>query len=127
MLQSVRDFDAHTPQSSYAVEALKGAEKLFAELQPRESYRAAIRAEQLSLPAVFNVPSPGARLTPYPISVVCPGGGVRATITSCSEGRAVVSIRSAVAQAVTVKSKSSSATAALLSNVEQKVVIDGMK
>jgi hypothetical protein len=127
LLQSVRDFHAHTTQSSYATEALKGAEKLFAELQPRESYRAAIRAEQLSLPAMFDVPSLGARLAPYPISVVCSRGGVRATITSCSEGKAIVSIRSAVAQTVTLKSKTSSATAALSPNVEQQVVIDGVK
>lgn len=127
LLQSVHDLHARTTQSSYAAEELRGAEKPFAELQPRESYRAAIRAQQLSLPAAFDIPSPGEHLAPYPISVVCSKGGVRATIISCSEGKAVVSIRSAIAQTVAVKSKGLSVTAVLLPNLEQQVVIAGVK
>src|SRR5262249_31164270 len=59
LLESLRGLHARTPQSRYAVEALAEAERLLAEEQPEAAYRAGIRAEQLSLPAAFDLPAPG--------------------------------------------------------------------
>ncbi len=103
IIASLKRSHAASTQSRYAAEALAGAERLFSAGRIREAYRAAIRAEQISLPAAYEIGAPGGRLTPYPVEIRCPQGSVRAEIRSWDSRGGVVSLRSAVGQSVTMR------------------------
>jgi hypothetical protein len=124
LLSSLRERHAHSDQSRYAKEALEEAERLFSANRPQDAYRAAIRAEQLSLPAASDLPTPGGRLAPYWITVLCPAGPVRAVITTYADRMAVVSIRSAVTQTVTVRWGGFETTAALSPDIPAEITLD---
>lgn len=87
----------------YTREALEESRRLFEGGRPCEAYRAAIRAEQLLLPAAFDLPEHGGKLSPYPVTVIAEGGPLRATIGRIGPGSAVVLLRSPVAQRVRVR------------------------
>ncbi len=100
------------------------ARKLMARGSVREAYRAAIRAEQASLPAAFDVPRNGARLAPYDIAVECPLGPVRAVVRDYTDRVARVTIRSERAQVVAVKRAGVRTTATVAPNVEVQLWVE---
>jgi hypothetical protein len=124
LLASLKETHGRSEQSLFAREALEQAQTLFATNQPRAAYTAGIRAEQLSLPAAFDVPSPGTRLAPYWITILCPGGPVRATITAYSARAATVSIKSAVAQEITLRWGMIDTKATLAPNVPAEISLE---
>jgi hypothetical protein len=103
ILEAVQGAHARGPQSRFARESLAEAEKLLAAGRPEDAYRAAVRSEQLSLPAAYDLPRGGGRLEPYWIAVECPGGPVWVRILTYSADAASVSIRGAVEQKVKVR------------------------
>lgn len=103
IIASLKRVHAASAQSRYAADALAGAERLLAAGRIREAYRTAVRAEQISLPAVYEIGVPGGRLTPYPVVIRCQKGPVRAEVRSCDERTAIISLRSAVGQGVTLR------------------------
>jgi len=123
LLASLRDLHARTAQGSPAREALAKAQRLFAANRPQEAYQTAIRAEQLSLPAAFDLPAPGGRLIPYWIMIQCPGGPVRVVLTAYDEHTATLTIRSAVAQTVTVRRGPTQTTATLTPDVPVEITL----
>jgi hypothetical protein len=124
IIASLQDLHTRAKQSRYARERLDAARKLLADNRPREAYAAAVQAEQLTLPAAFDVPAPGARLAPYWVTVMCPGGPVRAVITAYTDRTAVVTVRSGVAQTVTVRWGTVETIATLSPNVPAEITLD---
>ncbi|HXG24358.1 MAG TPA: hypothetical protein VNJ09_07385, partial [Chthonomonadales bacterium] len=124
ILASLRDLHTRARQSRYARERLDAARKLLADNHPREAYAVAIQAEQLTLPASFDVPAPGARLAPYWVTVMCPGGPVRAVITAYADRTAVVTVQSRVAQTVTLRWGPAETTATLSANIPAEITLD---
>ena len=103
LLASLRRRHAASIQSRFAIDGLKEAERLFTSGRISEAYRTGIRAEQIALPAAYDVASPGGRLSPYPIAVRCPDGPVRTTVVACDDRTGVIALRSPVAQTVIVR------------------------
>lgn len=124
ILASLQDLHRHTAQSRFAKERLETARKLLLENRPREAYTAAIQAEQLSLPASFDVSTPGARLAPYWVTVMCPNGPIRAVITAYNDRTAVVTVQSRVAQTVTLRWGPAETTASLSANIPAEITLD---
>jgi hypothetical protein len=123
ILESLKGLHARTEQSLFSREALSQAISLLTARQPQEAYRAAIRAEQLSLPATFDLPAPGGRLVPYWVRVDCPGGPVRATLVTYSQQSAVIRLRSSAAQTVRLQWGESQTTATLSPDVWAEVTL----
>jgi hypothetical protein len=121
LIESVRLFHLAASQTLFSRQALEDAENHLAQNRPQEAYRAAIRAEQLSLPAVFELPKGGGRLAPYWVTVLCPEGPAQATIRVYAETTAVVSIRSAVQQTVTLRWGTSETTATLSPDIAAEI------
>jgi len=111
IIASVRERGEQQTANHYAQEALEDADRLLNLGRPREAYHAAVRCEQLLLPSSFDLPLPGGQLSPYPVTVRCPEGSVRAVIRTFDDHSAIVSIRSAVAQRVSVRLGDSGKTA----------------
>lgn len=124
LLDSLRALHAQTPPPRPAQEERAKAERLFAANRPQEAYQAAIRAEQLSLPAAFDLPAPGGRLAPYWVTVQCPSGPVRAVLTAYDDRAVVLTLRSPVAQTVAVRWGRTETSAALSPNVETEISLD---
>jgi hypothetical protein len=124
IIASLKRLHAASTQSRYAAEALAGAERLFSAGRVREAYRAAIRAEQIALPAAYEIGAPGGRLTPYPAEIRCPLGPVRVVIRSWDSKGAAVSIRSVAGQSVTLRLGASRNRVNLAAG-EEKVCIVG--
>jgi len=103
LLDSLTDIHGRSEQFLFAREALQRAQDLFNAGNPAESYAAGIRAEQLTLPASFALPTGGGRLAPYWISLLNTTGPVRATITTYSAQAATAVLKSPVAQRVTLR------------------------
>lgn len=116
--------DAGVAGSRYAMAALATARDLLAEDRPLDAYRAAVRAEQIRLPAAFEVPAPGARLAPYWVTVACREAPVRASIGAYDDHVASVSLRSEVAQTVTLRWGGAEASARLTPGVTATVTLE---
>lgn len=123
ILESLKGLHVRTEQSLFSREALSQAAALLAARQPQEAYRAAVRAEQLSLPATFDLPAPGGRLVPYWVRVECPGGPVRATLVVYSKDSAVIRLRSGTAQTVRLQWGESQTSATLSPDVWAEVTL----
>jgi hypothetical protein len=123
ILESLKALHARTEQSLFAREALQQAQALLTARRPQDAYRAAIRAEQLSLPATFDLPAPGGRLVPYWVRVECPGGPIRATLVAYSKQSAVIRLRSSAAQTVRLQWGESQTTATLSPDVWAEVTL----
>jgi hypothetical protein len=91
---------------------------------PPKGYTAAIRAEQLTLPSAYSVPTRGGVLAPYELRIECPAGPVTATITSYGDRTATISLRSAVSQTVIVHRSTAQIQASLTPNVPAEVTLD---
>lgn len=124
ILDSLREIHSKTNQPGFAKDALAHAAALFTNDWPREAYTTAIRAEQLTLPSAYSVPSRGGVLAPYDIRIDCPAGPVTATIIAYNDRSATISLRSAVVQTVTVRRSSAQIQAALSPNVPAEVTLD---
>jgi hypothetical protein len=124
IISSVRGECARTGRNRLAAEALHAAERLYAGGLVRESYRAAVRAEQLLIPARFDVAPPGGRLSPYPLTVSCPAGPVRAVLVSFGDHSAVLSLVSPVSQDVTVRFGTAVRTAGVSAGRPTELVIE---
>ena len=111
IIASVEVRESRGGGTRYSREALIEAGQLFEKGLVPESYRAAVRAEQLLLPATFDLPEHGGSLSPYPVTVTSKRGPLRAAILSIGDGSAVVSLRSPVAQRVSVRFEGSVKTA----------------
>ncbi len=123
LLDSLKETHDKGGQSLFAREALERAETLFTAGRAEDAYNAGIRAEQLTLPASFALPAPGGRLAPYWITILCPNGPVRATITTYSPLAATVILKSPIAQRVTMRWGSLDTTAALTANVPAEITL----
>jgi hypothetical protein len=129
-MQDARDITdsllrAHATGSGnrYAAAALSEARARLADGDPVAAYAAAVRAEQLTLPASFDLPAPGGRLAPYNIEVACPTAPIRATIVAVGKTAATIRMRSGSAQTVTVRWEASEITARLAPNVAAEIVL----
>jgi hypothetical protein len=127
ILQSLHDFHSHSLQSLFAREALEEADRLLAERLPQEAYYAAIKAEQLTLPVTYDLPAPGGRLAPYWITILCPAGPVQARITTYSAQEATITVRSEIAQKVTLRWGKLETVAQLSANVPVEISLEQRK
>ena len=124
LVESLRRIHAAGLQPYFARDALESAENALGARRFRSAYTAGIRAEQLALPAAFDLEAPGGRLAPYWIQVQCPGGPLRAVISAYGERAAIVTLRSASAQTVGLRWGPVSTSAALSPGVPAEVALD---
>ena len=123
LLASLDTLHLRSEQSRYSKSILKEAHRLFEIGRPEEAYRTAIRAEQLSLPAAFELPASGGPLTPFPISVESAGGPVRAVIKSFTDRSAIIEVHSRVAQTITIRMGGFEKRAAVLPDETAELVL----
>ncbi|MEW6511194.1 MAG: hypothetical protein AB1428_09575 [Bacteroidota bacterium] len=116
-----------TLQSPYAAEALAEAEKLLESGESREAYRAGIKCEQISLPAAYELESPGGRLDPYPVTIRCQDGPVTATITSCDGRTATLMLRSPITQSITARLGGHAMSVILSINEPKELVLKSLR
>ncbi|HEY3266322.1 MAG TPA: hypothetical protein VGM37_05305 [Armatimonadota bacterium] len=102
--------------------ALRQARTLLEAGQPRDAYRAGIRAEQVTLPAAFDLGSPGGRLGPYPIWVTC-RQPMAVTVTQWTGETGAVLISSSANQTVTVKTSATSCVLKVIAGREARVQV----
>ncbi|MEP6754805.1 MAG: hypothetical protein ABJA67_04825, partial [Chthonomonadales bacterium] len=103
ILAYLKSYHQRAPQSTFAREALLNANEYLTAGHALEAYVAAVKAEQLSLPASFQLPPGGGRLVPYWINATTAEGPVKITIKSYDADAAEVSIVSATKQTVKLR------------------------
>lgn len=124
VIESVAKRHRAYPPAEPVAAMLLDARRLLARGAVREAYRAAIRADQASVPAAYEVPRPGARLTPYDLAVECPLAPVRAVVRDYTAGLARVVIRSPRAQVVALKRGAVRTTATVAPNIDVQLWVE---
>jgi hypothetical protein len=104
-----------------AVARLAQARTLLRQGDPVGAYAAAVCAEQLTLPASFELAPPGGRLTPYRVRVACSAAPVRVTLLSAEARSLRVRVVTAAAQDVTISWRGSATTASLAPSVPAEI------
>lgn len=123
LLQSLSERAGHVPPDDAGRQMLVEAKRRFAGLRPQEAYRIGIRAEQLMLPAAWRIPKGGGKLLPYEVTILSPKEEITATLRAFSRESLTISLRSMVAQTVTIRRGSDQTTAALSPNVPAEVTL----
>ena len=124
LIESVARRHATYAPAAPVADLLREARRLLARGEVQAAYRAAIRADQASVPAAFEVPRPGGRLGLYDLAVECPLAPVRVVVRDYTDRVARVVIRSPAAQVVAVKRRGLRTSATVAPNVDVQLWVE---